>query len=127
MVTLPLFGSSATYQHLTPPLAAPSRHPLVIKTFTDKIQLGLLLRGPLEVELHIIAIEFLLSMGDGEVGSEAAPEPQLAMFQSQDTPCFETLSLPHSPCAHQPRQSQVTDDGQKYNYAGCDEIAEGAF
>lgn len=41
------------------------------ETFTDEVQLGFLLPGPLKLELLVVAVELLSSKGDGEAESEA--------------------------------------------------------
>lgn len=63
-------GITAGGSFLPPAHASPLRssHPLpqlpqVLQTFTNEVQLGLLLPGPFELELPVIAVEFLSSEG----------------------------------------------------------------
>lgn len=102
----------------------PPRLPLVIKTFTDEIQLGLLLCRPRKVELQVMSVEFLSSKGDG---SQEQLQTLTCYISVLRHPCFEPRGLPSSPSAHHPRQGQVTQYGQNDNCTGRDEVTKSTF
>ena len=58
-------GSFLPPAHASPLLSShpPPQLPQVLQTFTNEVQLGLLLPGPFELELPVIAVEFLSSEG----------------------------------------------------------------
>ena len=113
------------------PSAAPASSGF--QTFTNEVQLGLLLPGPFKLELLVVAVEFLPREGDGGglrgrisriPASPLVPASKLRWSRVLDSLGPKPLL---SPFAHQPGQSQVTNDGQNDDPTGCDEIAEGTF
>lgn len=124
-------------QLMLPPCWAdcpPPQLPQSLQTFANEVQLGLLLPGPFELELLVIAVEFLSSEGDQEGGfrsgiSRISTSPR---FHTHNTLDLESWTRPRpqtqcSPRAHQPRQAQITGDRQNDNPTGCDKIAKGTF
>lgn len=111
---------------------APSQLPRAIQTFTNEVQLGLLLSRPFELELLVVAVEFLPSEEDkGGLRNGISRISASPRCQPQNTrgpePWAPQTPTPLSPFAHQPGQSQVTNDGQNDDPTGCDEIAESTF
>ena len=119
--------------HAAPLLSShpPPQLPQVLRTFTNEVQLGLLLPGPFELELPVIAVEFLSREGRWiqmqNLQSFSLPQVSSPWSGALDplSPCQELQTWGSS--AHQPWQAQITDDGQNDNSTGCDKIAEGTF
>lgn len=119
--------------HAAPLLSShpPPQLPQVLRTFTNEVQLGLLLPGPFELELPVIAVEFLSREGrwiqKQNLQSFSLPQVSSPWSGALDplSPCQELQTWGSS--AHQPWQAQITDDGQNDNSTGCDKIAEGTF
>ena len=60
--------------------------PQALQTFSNEVQLGLLLPRPFKLELLVVAVKFLSSEGDREVDSDSeSPEFTSPRFRPQNT------------------------------------------